>query len=275
MSKILSENNIINLLNSKLEDFKLKSKERKRAIIFWYDEKKEFEDFIKEEFESIKQDEENMLTIYSTDLFTNTELILYKNNSFRIRYYVEKEELNKNIIIYVPIVKPKDEFNFLLDIESEFNDLVFVPNSTSVLINNLGLSEDLREKVNEFNDFFKSKKRLNEFKQFKNRLNKEITNDNFDRMIICILLGISDDTDEGILKELFYYYFEDENIYDDVFKWGAKSFIDNLLNRYFSYKLNEERNLRDLVYKIIITAFANSITNIDKINKYGQYVLPL
>lgn len=57
---------------------------RTRKIIFWYDPKEEYRELINE----LKID--------------NTEIIVYDNNSFWIRYHIEKEELNKNIIIYLP-----------------------------------------------------------------------------------------------------------------------------------------------------------------------------
>ena len=53
---------------------------RNRKIIFWYDAKKDYEELLKElELE-------------------NTEIIKYDNNSLWIRYHIEKEELNKNIV---------------------------------------------------------------------------------------------------------------------------------------------------------------------------------
>ena len=66
-----------------------KEKERKRKIIFWYDSKEEYLDFVNE-----------------LDL-EDTEVIKYDNNSFWIRYHIEKEELDKNIIIYLPFDRKK------------------------------------------------------------------------------------------------------------------------------------------------------------------------
>ena len=50
-------------------------RQRTRKIIFWYDSKKEYEEFINE----LELD--------------NTEIIKYDNNSFWIRYHIENEEL--------------------------------------------------------------------------------------------------------------------------------------------------------------------------------------
>ena len=64
-------------------------KKRTRKIIFWYDPKEEYRELI------------NELNI------ENTEIIVYDNNSFWIRYHIEKEELTKNIVIYLPFERLK------------------------------------------------------------------------------------------------------------------------------------------------------------------------
>ena len=72
---------LISMLNSSFSATSEKSRNRK--IIFWYDAKKDYEELLDElEFE-------------------DTEIIKYDNNSLWIRYHIEKEELNKNIVIYL------------------------------------------------------------------------------------------------------------------------------------------------------------------------------
>ena len=64
--------------------------DRQRKIIFWYDEKKDYEEIVSSE-EFLNELEEK-----------NTELIKFDNNSIWIRYYIEMKEFDKNIIIYIP-----------------------------------------------------------------------------------------------------------------------------------------------------------------------------
>jgi len=123
-------------------------KERKRKIIFWYDSKEEYLDFVNE-----------------LDL-EDTEVIKYDNNSFWIRYHIEKEELNKNIIIYLPFDRKKGIDNDLLDLETSNSDLLFNPDSTTMRLKNLGLTEDCRNVINKYAKFFANKKREKEFKNF-------------------------------------------------------------------------------------------------------------
>ena len=121
-------------------------RQRIRKIIFWYDSKQEYQDFI------------NELQL------ENTEIIKYDNNSFWIRYHIEKEELNKNIIIYLPFERKKGIDNELLDLESSNRDLLFNLDSTTMRIKNLALTDDCREIVSKYAKFFGNKKREAEFK---------------------------------------------------------------------------------------------------------------
>ena len=101
-------------------------KKRTRKIMFWYDPKEEYRELI------------NELNI------EDTEIIVYDNNSFWIRYHIEKEELTKNIVIYLPFERLKGTDNELLDIESSNSDLLFNPDATTMRLKNLELTEDCR-----------------------------------------------------------------------------------------------------------------------------------
>ena len=75
------------------------TRDRKRKIIFWYDEKQEYS----EDIDDI--------------VLSDTEIIKYDNNSFWIRYHIEKEIPDKNVLIYLPFAKKKGLDNDLLDLE--------------------------------------------------------------------------------------------------------------------------------------------------------------
>ena len=109
------ENDVEQLLIDTLNGAFMKNNERKRTrkIVFWYDAKEEYIELIKQ----LKVD--------------NTEIIIYENNSFWIRYHIEKEEPNKNIVIYFPCDRLKGLDNELLDLESANSDLVFNPDTTT------------------------------------------------------------------------------------------------------------------------------------------------
>ena len=144
-------------------------RQRTRKIIFWYDPKKEYEEFINE----LELD--------------NTEIIKYDNNSFWIRYHIENVELDKNIIIYLPFERKKGVDNDLLDLETANSDLLFNPDSTTMRLKNLGLTEDCRKIVSKYAKFFGNKKREQDFKNFDI---DDKNPDNIDLIITAILLNI-------------------------------------------------------------------------------------
>ena len=144
-------------------------KKRTRKIVFWYDPKKEYEELINEL------------------VLDNTEIIKYDNNSFWIRYRIENEELEKNIIIYLPFERRKGVDNDLLDLEATNSDLLFTPDSTTMRLNNLGLTNDCRKIISKYAKFFGNKKREQDFKNFDI---DEKNQDNIDLIITAILLNI-------------------------------------------------------------------------------------
>ena len=124
------------------------TRDRKRKIIFWYDEKQEYS----EDIDDI--------------VLSDTEIIKYDNNSFWIRYHIEKEIPDKNVLIYLPFAKKKGLDNDLLDLESANEDYIFNPDSTTMRINNLGLTNEERSIIKKYEKFFKDKKRELRFKEF-------------------------------------------------------------------------------------------------------------
>ncbi len=238
----------------------LQDNERKRIrkIIFWYDSKEDYRELLNE----LKLD--------------NTEIIIYDNNSFWIRYYIEKEELNKNIIIYFPFDRLKGTDNELLDLESANSDLLFNPDSTTMRLKNLGLTENERNIIEKYNKFFNNKKRENEFKDFDDQ---EKTQDNIDLIITSILLDIKAVNEDDILKNIIKLYFENSKKYEEVFKFGSEEFILNLFNKTFGCAITNTNELPEVFNALVFTYFVSTLTIIDNIKKnriigrYNKYIL--
>ena len=245
---------VLELLKDTLKGAFSRDTERKRTrkIIFWYDSKQEYQDFINElELE-------------------DTEIIKYDNNSFWIRYHIEKEELNKNIIIYLPFERKKGIDNDLLDLETSNSDLLFNPDSTTMRLKNLGLTEDCRNVIKKYAKFFGNKKRETEFKNFDI---DEKNPDNIDLIITAILLNIKSINEDEILKEIVKYYFEDEKKYEELFKFGNEEFILGLFNDTFGVSINSYEELEEVYKSLVFTYFATSLKDIKKVNRYSKYLL--
>lgn len=227
-------------------------RQRTRKIIFWYDSKKEYEEFINE----LELD--------------NTEIIKYDNNSFWIRYHIENEELNKNVIVYLPFERKKGVDNDLLDLETANSDLLFNPDSTTMRLKNLGLTEDCRKIVSKYAKFFGNKKREQDFKNFD--IDDKNPN-NIDLIITAILLNIRSINEDDILKEIVRNYYTDEKRYEDLFKFGSGEFVLGLFNDTFGTKIENYEELPDVYKSLIFTYFASSLKDIKKANRYSKYLL--
>ena len=245
---------VLELLKDTLNGAFSRDTERKRTrkIIFWYDPKQDYADFINE----LELD--------------NTEIIKYDNNSFWIRYHIEKEELNKNIIIYLPFERKKGIDNDLLDLETANSDLLFNPDSTTMRLKNLGLTEDCRNIINKYTKFFGNKKRENEFKNFDI---EEKNNDNIDLIITAILLNIKSINEDEVLKEILKCYYEDQKRYEELFKFGSEEFILSLFNNTFGTSISSSEELPEVYKSLIFTYFATTLKDIKKVSRYSKYLL--
>lgn len=245
---------VLELLKDTLNGAFSRDTERKRTrkIIFWYDPKQDYADFVNE----LELD--------------NTEIIKYDNNSFWIRYHIEKEELNKNIIIYLPFERKKGIDNDLLDLETANSDLLFNPDSTTMRLKNLGLTEDCRNIINKYAKFFGNKKRENEFKNFDI---EEKNNDNIDLIITAVLLNIKSINEDEILKEILKCYYEDQKRYEELFKFGSEEFILSLFNNTFGTSISSSEELPEVYKSLIFTYFATTLKDIKKVSRYSKYLL--
>ena len=240
---------LLSMLNSSFSA--ISGKARKRKIIFWYDSTKAYIDSI-DELE-----------------FDNTEIIKYDNNSLWIRYHIEKEELNKNIIIYLPIERSKGINNNLLDLEAANSDLLFNPDKTTMKLKDLELSDDCRNVIKKYMRFFNNKTRENEFINF----DVDKNSDTIDYIVTSILLGIKSINIDDILKALIKIYYDDKKKLESVIKFGNEEFIISLINNYFGCKIRIIDEVEDVFKSLVFTYFAASITNIDKLNRFGKYLL--
>lgn len=227
-------------------------KMRTRKIIFWYDPKEEYKELI------------NELNI------ENTEIIIYENNSFWIRYHIEKEELAKNIVIYLPFERPNANNNELLDIESSNSDLLFNPDATTMRLKNLGLTEECRNIIKNYSKFFNNKKRECNFKEFDI---EEKTPDNIDYIITAILLEIKSINEDDILKNIIRLYFEDTKKYENLFKFGNEEFIIRIFNHTFGSSIKSSDELPEVYKSLVFTYFASNISDKNKIGRLSKYVL--
>lgn len=242
------------LLNDTLNNPFSRDSERKRTrkIVFWYDPKESYSELLPEL------------------QFDNTEIIKYDNNSFWIRYHIEKEELNKNILIYLPFDKPSSINNDLLDLETANKDYILNIDSTTMKIKNLKLTNDERNVIKKYNKFFNNKKRETDFIEFD--IDDKNSN-NIDLIITAILVNLKTINEDDILKNIVKLYFEDEKKYEELFKFGDEEFIVGMFNHTFGSSITKYEELSDVYKSLVFTYFASTLKDTSKVGRYGKYIL--
>ena len=229
---------VINLLRDYLDNGKTPlTHARERKIIFWYDEKQVYVDTIDE----------------LKDVFDNTELIKYNQNSFEIRYRIEVEETQKNFIIYCPFAEKKKAENPLLDLQSANQDFVFNPDQTTMWIKELGLSDLDREYVKDNQKFFKDKRRRAKFADFSGFESKSGININW--IASAVLLGAKTGSKDDLFKRLFVEIYEKTKNGDDFLKFSNSAFMVDEINHYFGADLKSYDDLPNFFKSLIFTYF--------------------
>ena len=129
---------ITNVIN---DIYKKPLHEKKRHIVFWYDEDSEFIDDI------------DILNLENIRI-----LKLNENNYFYIRYELEKVDTESNILIYANMKKPNPRVNWLLDIYKYSTE--FSTDKTTVLMRDLNINdESLKPLFKYYSKFFNNKER--------------------------------------------------------------------------------------------------------------------
>ena len=247
---------VINLLRDYLDNGKTPlTHARERKIIFWYDEKQVYVDTIDE----------------LKDVFDNTELIKYNQNSFEIRHRIEVEETKKNFIIYCPFAEKKKAENPLLDLQSANQDFVFNPDQTTMWIKELGLSDLDREYVKDNQKFFKDKRRRAKFADFSGFESKSGININW--IASAVLLGAKTGSKDDLFKRLFVEIYEKTKNGDDFLKFSNSAFMVDEINHYFGADLKSYDDLPNFFKSLIFTYFKGDLKDVSAFDGYGIYLL--
>ncbi len=223
---------------------------KSRHIVFWYDSE---EDFIED---------------IDTLGLENVEVLkLTPNNAFYTKYYIEKENVTSNILIYSNMAKPAPKEDYLYDIYCYSQE--FSTDRTTVIMRELGITnESLKGVFKEYNLFFKNKDRITAFK------NLNITNYTEEKVHLAILASLTKVKTiqlEDIVKALIINNIEGKTkYYDDIVKFGNEEALLELIKKYYGYKF-DEYSIEKLMATLLITNLKDSI-KLDLPKKFENYV---
>jgi len=214
---------------------------QKHRIIFWYDDKKQFE----EHFEDLVLDDAQAIKI--------------ENNEFAIKYKILREERDKKFLIYKADKRPQKLQNWLLDVELYSGE--FRTDKIALWLADLGLGLDFVNVVEKYQEFF-SPARL---EKLKSKLSKNDTPSilPFKMMdVVCNSGGRIDEIMESLLSE------NSENKdrkYKELVKFGLSELFWEQIKKNYGYE-SEEPSVKDFVVTLFKDAYERNFADIHRLN---------
>lgn len=219
----------------------------KRKILYLYDEEKQYVERIKELHNS-------------SSLFELLEV--NDHNYFYTHYQIEKEQSEKNILLYFAIKRPAEQENPLLGVLLYSQELKVDQESQFYAAIGIDATNDeLTFLAKQYQTFFKSKDRTTKF----NRLFQQMVTQNADTMEFCILavLTKADQSDWiGSFIELFNEIIQGQTIrWENIQKFGNVNRFWALADRLFGFNpetsKTKELSIKTLAEQLFVTHLAS------------------
>ena len=208
-----------------------------RQLIFWYDEIGEFA----EDIDTLALDNAK---VYKLD----------PNNQIYTKYFLTYEDTTTNYLIYAPFPKPDVYDNHLEDMLLYSRQ--FFADRASIMCAELGIGEELKPIIQNYNKYFAAKDRM---KRFYDLEIEEWNEDSIKVGVMSAICGTKTSSFEEVVKVLLSDNL-DENPYMDEFeKYGIISDFWNKAETYFGFS-NQAPNLRKFTASLFLTYASKEIT---------------
>ena len=223
---------------------------KKRHIVFWYDESKDFTE-----------------EVATFDLEDVKVITLTENNAFYTKYYIEKENTESNILVYSNMKKPSPNEDWLYDIFC-YSEEFSADRITAIMRELKVLDPSLKEDFKIYNNFFKNKERI---AAFKNLNIQDYTNEKIHIGVLAVLTKIRIMDFEEIIKALIKDYIDGtKKLYEDIKKFGNLDVLWSLLEKYYGYSF-EERSLERFMVMLLTTNMNENI-RFELPKSYSQFI---
>ncbi len=205
-----------------------------RQIVFWYDEGKEFQEYI----EHIKLD--------------NAKLhIIKEGNLIHTKYLIEHQDKESNYLIYAPFEQPNDDENYLADMNHYA--FSFTADPIAMIGEELGIAPEFYNLIRKYSSFWKSKARRESFK------NLNVPNDELDikKAIIAVLCNQKALKFGYVVREVIVNNFGEEN--EIIKRFENFNVLDDfwdMVSSTFSYS-DEKPSVNRLVRSLILNYTAS------------------
>ena len=197
-------------------------------IIFWFDDKGEYEDEVSE------------LQLDNAQLY-----ILDGTNWFYSKWLLNESDTESKYLVYAPFPKPSDAENPLADMY--YYSVPYYTDRVSQMSQELGIDNRFKEHLAQYSNFWKNKNRIEEFKELGiDHFNVET----IDIGLIAVLTDVKTPNFEEITRQLllndsdaYMKALEDNGLLEKFWK---------LCEKYFGYQ-SENPNVDDLAACMLLT----------------------
>ena len=202
-----------------------------RKLVFWYDDKAEFEEDIK------------MVELQNAKVY-----LLQKDNQFYTKYFLERQDTETNYLIYAPFPKPEVKDNHLED--TMLYSKRFFADRASLLSVDLGIEEKYKPIIEKHIKFFGNKDRTQRFYDL------EIENFNEENILVGLLSAICKTRTcsfEEVLRIVISEEDLEENKYlEEMQKYELLGAFWKLCEQQFGY-VDAQPSLERLIVTLFVT----------------------
>ncbi len=210
----------------------------RRQIVFWYDEKKEFEEEIK------------TLTLENVKIH-----VLTGKNYFETKYLLEIQDKDTNYLIYAPFKRPEDSKNSLADIYHYSR--AFSADRITLIADEAKIPYALRDTIKKYDKFWNRKERVEKFRAATKILKPE-NEQNIVLGILAVLCGVKHPRFNTILKKVIADELCGKNKLDEFEKYAIKDDFWKLCTE--EYELREDnRSFDKLLKTLLVTDLCQNI----------------
>ncbi len=240
---------------------------KKRHILFWYDKGAKASEIIDNlELENVKIIKLNREVVTEKTSKGVEEILEQKYfGIFKAKYILEAEDTTSNYLIYAPYEKPRDEYNWLLDIE--LYSEIFSADNIGMLVEEFGMSShdtEVRAVLEKYEDFFRAKERKNPFISLLPSYRESITGSEIE---FCILGAITKSKSSDP-NDIFKTIILDRDKLNEIEKWQITEFLYSEINKKFGLNIQD---FDAFIKHILVSHFYRSIQNLVNTNLKPYY----
>ncbi len=219
-------------------------------IVFWYDDKNN----LRSEYEEL-------------DL-PGIKKVEIDGNEFTLKYRVLREDPDTKFLLYHEGPKPKDDENWLLDLQQYQGE--FHTDQSAIILSELGLGVKFLDLVNAHQVFFDNKNRR---AQFKKLLSSEYDHRKMRLALLAVCCGSDSIQLDQILMELLNEgEKEDDSKIRLVERCDLSSFLWQEVDRLYGYH-SQQPNVTDFTYELFTSKFALITGEKVTLNQNGEVFL--